>query len=285
MKYPILIGSQALKFYKKLKTQPSDWDFIDNRDKAYFLIDGHKIDIVNSEEQSEPTNKILFELGQKSKLIVDTPIGKAKVMPVELLKVLKLGSLPQNKLKHKKHLDLMKSVNLSTKLLKLADKRSEETKTRSKKQFFNKYKITRFFDHDELHTFLNKKPIYKTILKDEVNICPKKFNKLSLKNKKRLVYEEAFILGLERYLIPKVKQNELLVNYYCNQFFKVDSNDDVSVYWLNKLCLKNGLKDHPIWLQKWGYAHYNELLKGYKAWWIKSFDGLPEGFWARLLKE
>jgi hypothetical protein len=283
MKYPILIGSQALKHYVKLPTLPSDWDFIAQREKSYFRIDTHKIDIISSQEKSEPTNQILFDLAQKSTLIVDTPIGKAKVMPLELLKVLKLSSLPQNKTKHKKHLELMRKVKLNTSLLKIAKQRTLETKKRSKKQFFNKYKIPRFFDHDELHLFLNKTPAYKQILKDEVNIYSKKFNKLSLKNKKLVLFEEAFVLGLERYLVPKIRQNPFLVNYYANEFFKLDSNDNVGIYWLNKLCQPNGLKDHPIWLQKWAYKHYDELLSDYKAWWTKSFDKLPESFWKRLL--
>lgn len=285
MKYPILTGSQALQYYVKLATKPSDWDFINNQEKTFFSKDNQAIDIINSEEKLEPTNKTLFELSQKSKLIVDTPIGKAKVMPIELLKVMKISSLPQKKLKHKKHLDLLKEVKLNKDLIKLAKVRTFETENKIKKQFFNKYKVIRFFDHDELHLFVNKKPVYKSILDNSVKISKAKFLKLSFKKQKQVLLEEAFVLALERYLIPQVKNNFLLVNYLSNEFFKVDKNTDVSIYWLNKLCLPNGIKDHPVWLQKWSYAHYDELISELKPWWGKTFDNLPEEFWERLIND
>lgn len=286
--YPVLTGSQALKYYSKLKGRsPADWDFIMDHKKTFKKYNSrYFLDISDINDPLEKTNKIIYNKSQNGPLI-DTPIGKAVVIPLNLLKVMKLSSLKLNKIKNKNDLRLLKNIKLSRNDLSILKKREKETELKiilQKNKFFNKYKIKRFFEHDELHFFINKKPLFLKIMKDSVNLDKQLFNNLSKKNKKLVFWEEAFVLSLERYLIPNVRNHPMFIDNFCDSFFKVKRSSDIGFYWLNKLCSKNKLKDNPKFLEDYGSANYNYIIKGFENWWIKTFNRLDKKFWIKLLE-
>lgn len=65
--------------------------------------------------------------------------------------------------------------------------------------FFNNA-ISKKYDHDQLHTFINPTPTYLKVLKDgaEVEVDENKFNNLSFQEKLDLVREEVYVMAFER---------------------------------------------------------------------------------------
>lgn len=59
-------------------------------------------------------------------------------------------------------------------------------------------RVQRKVNHDDLHKVLNSTPTYQKIV-DGVTPDPGKFNQLSEQDKKELMYEEAFVLAIERF--------------------------------------------------------------------------------------
>lgn len=61
-------------------------------------------------------------------------------------------------------------------------------------------RVRRKIKHDELHTMLNPNPTYKKIINDEeVTPIPEKFQSLSEIDKMELMFEEAFVVAIERF--------------------------------------------------------------------------------------
>lgn len=284
MKLPVLTGSQALQYYGLLSGRiPADWDFI-VEDESWRR-DNKSLDLSFSDSSLEKSNKIIFEKSQGGQ-IVDTPLGKAVLVSLPLLKVMKIASLELNKIKNEQDLKMLTNIELSEEDNRLLIQRIEETKLKVKYQkelFFNKYEINRFFDHDELHLFVNPKPTYLLITKSAVDVDEELFNKLSLDDKKLVLWEEAFVLALERHLIPILRNRPMFADQICDEFFLVEKTSDPAVRFLNKLCENGKLKDHPKFLQEWGINNYSELIKGYSTWWSETFDNLDENFWIKIL--
>lgn len=67
----------------------------------------------------------------------------------------------------------------------------------SSEDFFNNA-LKCEYSHDYLHTLINPIPTYTKVLKGEVEVCEKKFNKLIFKEKCDLVREEVYIMSWER---------------------------------------------------------------------------------------
>lgn len=282
MKLPVLVGSQALLLHNRLEGRvPSDWDFI--AEKPTGIYKGN-VDISDANCINNPTNKYIYEKSQ-SGVTVKTPFGEAKLIPLSLLKLMKISSLPLNKFKNLKDLDQLLDVFLNEEEFAILELRKKETEVRvsaQKDSFFNKYDIERHIDHDKLHYFLNKTPVFLKTLKDSVTVSEDLFLKLTLEEKRRLIWEESFILALERFFIPNVIQFPMMVDVYCDQFYNCDKSTDPSLFHLNKLCNPNGLKDHPEFIQKWAYTNYNFIISGYKKWWEESFYNLDSEFWKIL---
>lgn len=60
-------------------------------------------------------------------------------------------------------------------------------------------RVQRKINHDDLHKLLNPNPTYQKMIVDGVTPDPYKFSQLSEQDKKELMYEEAFVLAIERF--------------------------------------------------------------------------------------
>lgn len=285
----VLIGSQALHHYGRLKNRiPYDWDLICSGTAKNLKVKEAVFDVISSESEDEPTNREIYEYCLKHGTEkITSPIGEILVAPIEILKVLKIASIPMEKEKHHWDLLLLQDVQLSTELQSLANRRTEETNKRVEKQkseFFNKYNVPRFFEHDRLHTFVAKVPAYKKVLKDnhQTDVDESKFLKLPLKNKKMVVWEECFVLALERILIPQVKGVPMFIEEFAERFQRVETSSDPALRWLSRFSIPGKIKDHPDWLAQWCHNHPNELMDGYAQWWEATVHKLPVQFWEEL---
>ena len=284
---PVVTGSQALHHYGLLKNRvPADWDLIAIHEKELINTPNVTLDISDANSEFERTNRIIFEKSQSGDKI-KSPLGEAVVIPLNLLKVMKLSSLPLNKVKNSFDLEQLNHIILSKEDLVLLAERTLETLKKielQKSKFFNRYAIPRFFYHDELHLFVSSNPVYKRVLDDQVNVSEERFNNLSDSDKVLLFWEESFVLALERYFIPNVRKFPMMIDSYCEEFFQVAMNSDPSFHWLNRLCAKGMLKDHPDFLAQWGIENYSLLTKDFAPWWSQTFDSIDKSFWQRLLK-
>lgn len=287
--YPVVIGSQALKYHKRLDREPSDWDLIVSGPKQFIKKQGFTLDLISSQNPLEPTNEVIFLYCQThGHGPINTPYGLALVAPLEIIKLLKLASLPLDKFKHQLDLKKLEDIVLPPSLEEVLQKRIKETEFKvlsQKDKFFNKYKVPRLIEHDELHLFISSSPMYLSILKDDssTEVSEEKFNKLPLNLKKELVLEEVFILSLERALIPQVRKAPQMVELLVEQFSKVSKTSDPSLYWLNRLAIVGKVKDHPDWLATWIANNYNFLTVNLDSWWNTKLEALPKTFWHKLL--
>ena len=286
-----VIGSQALNFYKKLKGRsPCDWDLLTPTLKKCKKVSGISIDCISSREEKEKTNLEIYNycVSHASEKMM-TPLGQALVAPIEILKVLKIGSLPIEKAKHQWDLSELDDVTLTPELEELARKREMETVNRiteQKSKFFNRYDIPRFFEHDRLHLFVSTSPAYLKILKNDhsVEVDEEKFKKISRGDQKEIIWEECFVLALERDLIPKVRSAPFMVETIVDDFFKIKTSESSALKWLGRLSVPGKLKDHPDWLAQWALTHQKELLNGFNSWWSKKIEHLSEDFWTQILE-
>jgi hypothetical protein len=285
----IVIGSQALHFYGRLKNRiPYDWDLISCLDAKNIKLNNTVYDIISTEDPNEKTNKAIYDYCLKHGTNkIKSPLGELVVAPLEILKVLKLASVPIEKEKHHWDLLQLKDVELSFELQELVHARTEETMKRvrsQKEEFFNKYNIPRYFDHDRLHTFVAKNPAYKQVLKPAhpTDVDPDKFLQLPLKKQKLIVWEECFVLSLERNLIPQVKGAPMFIENFVEQFTRVETSSDPAIRWLGRMAIVGKLKDHPDWLAMWIHDHSESLFDGYAKWWESKVNELPVQFWEEL---
>jgi hypothetical protein len=73
-------------------------------------------------------------------------------------------------------------------------------------EFFDDY-VNRKYSHDELHLIMNPHPIYERVKKDlsGAAISEELFRILPLSDQMEMIREEAYVLALERYIIPGLK--------------------------------------------------------------------------------
>jgi hypothetical protein len=289
-----LIGSRALHYYGRLyDREPADWDFLTfNEKRSYTDGNGYKIEFISSQDASSPTNWDLYKYClDHAKQQVYTPVtDPVFVAPLEVLKVLKLSCKDHlAKAKHTWDLNHMDDIKLDSFMIDVAVARELEVKHRVEKQkseFFNKYNITRYFEHDYLHTLIKDTPTYTKLLKDNhpVEIDQDKFNKACQEERIALIREECFILALERDFIPKVKKAPFLVRVFAKQFLQVEISSDPALLWLSRLSVPGRLKDHDEWAAKWAMKNYKDIANGFEQWWKESFERIPVEFWKELLK-
>jgi hypothetical protein len=287
-----VIGSQALRFYSRLAgREPMDWDLLTPATKSTKKIDKLLIDSIAANDPIDQTNWDLYDYCVKNKVHqMKTPIGLFWVAPIEVLKALKLGSIPMDKAKHRWDLDQLKDVELGSNLINIAMKRVIETNQKvesQKKLFFNKYEIPRFFQHDKLHRYIDENPAYLSILKEGSSVKPDKdkFNLLNLEEKKRVLWEECLVLALERELILQVRKAPYFVETLVIKFMNTDTSSSAALRWLSRLSIPGKLKDHPEWLAQWALDSHKDLFDGFRQWWNLKMECLPEEFWSELLAE
>lgn len=103
---------------------------------------------------------------------------------------------------------------------------------------FFKDRVRRKINHDDLHKMLNPSPTYKKIT-EKNNVEPSKNKYLSLSDydKKELLYEEAFVIAIERY----------------------SDNFDRKSYQISQKSLVTKL--HPVWIADEVILNWNKYLE------------------------
>lgn len=215
-----LIGSRALACHAPRNVQSKDWDLV---------LEGENI------RQSEgcdlaPEELCTLEVCRAfdTGLRVYTPYGEAKLPSLTALMLLKRSHLhrplgfeknirdyheiksicmPYDKMNHierARYDELLKKLTKQTKDL-YGDRVPSLRK--SKTEFFDDY-VTKVFEHDEIHaaTCYGDRPIFERLKTDSESVwCSKVlWNDLSKTDQVQAVQEEAFVIALERFIIPSL---------------------------------------------------------------------------------
>jgi hypothetical protein len=285
----VLIGSHALKHYGRLHgREPADWDVMSKATKQKIVYGGQVVEFSAANDPENATNAFLYLYSvYMADDEVETPAGKALVAPLEVLKVLKMSCANHmDKAKHAWDLKYLTDIKLPDVLNIVMHVRYGEIAERvkrQKEQFFNKYNIKRYLEHDRLHTFVNPVPTYTKALEDAVNISRERFLALSITDQVNVLREEALVLALERELIPQVVKHPSLAPVFYNKFAMVRTSADPAIRWLSRLSIPGKLKDHPDWLAIWAEEASDILLDGYETWWQEKLDQLSKEFWTEVL--
>jgi len=276
----VLIGSQALHIHRRLKHRDAyDWDFLTDEEMSQQPnLEIHSLNTKTSEQ--------LFEKSIKFNTIIKTPFGEAYLAPLEVLKVLKISSLPLKRHKHKIDLKELEDIQLSKEYTKIAEDRLLETKKRIEKDnFFHQYNIKRSFEHDYLHSLINPNPMYKKILNEDSSVIGSKakFLALSKENKRELILEEIFVFSLERNLIPQIQQSPTAIFAILEVFQNTKYSEAPFQLWLNRFATEDQVKRNPKYISKWIQENYAFFHHDIEIWWNTKTEMLPENFWKELL--
>lgn len=164
--------------------------------------------------------KILLDYGLKTVKLEDK-FTDIKLAPLEVLFSIKKSHIhyPLNFQKHIEDYSLIQrfmKLDLLEKITKIREKETEKRfgkiKTpsldKTKDDFFNDNVSNRTFIHDEIHQIMahQEKPMFEYIKEDTDSVkCSKdKFNSLKDTHKNMCVLEEAYVIALERILIPMI---------------------------------------------------------------------------------
>lgn len=283
----LLVGSHALAYYGRLKGRnPDDFDLLTTANAhGVRTIKGIKYDF-HSTTKDETTKKI-YELCQVMDLpSVSIPLwGEVKVAPLEILKVLKISSVPTDKAKHLWDLSSLEDILLNQDMIQLAKERLQETQDRLKKdKFFNQYDVFRIMDHDELHAYVNAVPSYLKIVENSVEPQKHKFESLTTEEKNRIVFEECLVLSLERWLIPKMVAIPQASEAFAQKFLSVEKSSDPALIWLSRLSIDSKVKDNPWWISAYICKNFESVHNFVKAHWEPTVQSLPPSFWTRVLE-
>lgn len=185
MRKNILIGSAAIKYhFPDFSRIPKDEDYIGNGKNIPGKIEFHENPIFDNYQHEIMLPNDLYTL-KMSHLFWDIKWEK-HIYDVQFLKskgcVLNLELFNQ----------LYEYWN------KLHGKNKRSDLTMSSDDFFNNALKT--YNHDELHLLINPVPMFTKVLKDgaEVDVCEKKFEKLTYEEKLELVREEVYVMAYER---------------------------------------------------------------------------------------
>lgn len=215
-----LTGSRALNFWYPehfpLKND-SDWDIVGN-------ISPSKEKLIDVAPDGLESSTICSYYSSDCE--IDTPAGKAYVLSPEGLMLFKRSHLhrPIDFQKHIRHYHFLKEkfpllianpvykyfLHERTVLTKVKYGDRTPKLNKSKKDFFDDY-VSKKYEHDEIHyaTCFGERPIYEELKTDDDKVwCSKdKWNQLPHEKKINCVAEEAFVIALERYIIPKLGNN------------------------------------------------------------------------------
>jgi hypothetical protein len=216
-----IIGSRALACHAPRNVEEKDWDFVLEGEA---LKQSQDCDLA---PQELCTLEVCRAFG--TGLTTDTPYGEAKLPSLTALMLIKRSHLhrPLGFEKNIRDYHEMKSIGISydrlnhierAKYDELLKKLTKQTKDlygdrvpslrKSKTEFFDDY-VTKVFDHDEIHlaTCYGPRPIFERLKPsgDESVWCDKSlWDGLSHQDKIRCVREEAFVISLERFIIPNL---------------------------------------------------------------------------------
>lgn len=228
----LLVGSTALEYWVPNVKLSSDVDIfvtkadhdkimnlsidkivIKNKTKAYYKIGDVNLDITIANDDSTLE---FIDLNQSMPIITYAGID-CHVASIESLLALKRSHRfwPINWFKTIRDYHALKSkIILSDDMIKLSDKRAGEKiqfKTKLNmlnSDFFDKSQqyVSRIYDHDSIHRAVAfyDTPLFEQCKNDKSKAMLDKslFDDLSFHDKCKLVQEEAFVIALERYIIP-----------------------------------------------------------------------------------
>lgn len=205
----------------------------------------------------------LLEVCQKYETgeTLESPIGTVKLIAPQGLMLIRRSHLhrslnfPKNIMiyhKFKEELGEIEDLSLLKKITKLNKDHFGDphpSLNKSKKDFFDDY-VTKYYEHDDIHkvTCYYDKPIYELLKDDDDKVwCSKsKFDLLPFEDKLKCVREEGFVIALERFIIPKMKNSEKFPPQH------------IAFEWsLNKICttLTSG------WFRDFAIDNYPEIMK------------------------
>lgn len=312
----ILIGSQALNYYKKLDRKLHDWDLlgtpdeIDKFNKTWgkylvkstdysfiYDINGKIVEVRNPATLDETDHILIkYSLGNPH---MDTFFGRVYIPSIQFLHDLKRATAEYIK-EPKHYYDLTfiiqnwgpgtsGNLDLDSEFYR---KRLQETKFRIEKSgkklydFFHKYHIPEYILHDRLHDMIADLldlniPTYKRITVAETDIAEDLFNKLTHEQKVNLMMEESLVLNLERWFIPQMIENG--INYKLIDHF-YNNNEAMPTYLILKHVNLKGLKGEKEYIVNFGKNNFFEIEK---AWIeakekIKAKGGFPSWFFQEL---
>jgi hypothetical protein len=216
-----IIGSRALACHASRNVEGKDWDFVLEGEA---LKQSEDCDLAPQDLCTLEVCRA-FDTGE----VEDTPYGEAKIPTLIGLMLLKRSHLHRPLGFEKNIRDYHEIKSLATQRCKWASwttetydrllkKLTKQTKDlygdrvpslrKSKTEFFDDY-VTKVFDHDEIHlaTCYGSRPIFERLKPqgDESVWCSKSlWDGLSHQDKIMCVREEAFVISLERFIIPNL---------------------------------------------------------------------------------
>lgn len=217
MKYPILIGSRALDYWgiNPGSNLESDWDII-----WYEPIEGYEVHLTQ-ELNNNDILSVFITSGVTNgpdgrKLVVLSPEGLCCLIYSHLHRDLKFDLQMMRYMALKKHIVRHRGFRgwvesekrfidrrISLTKEKYGDKTPSLMKTVD--DFFNDG-VSKRYDHDLIHKYVafEDEPMYRKLQADDRTVfCQENlWNKLTYIQKLRCVAEEAFVIAIERYIIP-----------------------------------------------------------------------------------
>lgn len=287
----IIIGSSAFRFYFRDFRRPQDIDLYVNSDwenpfsdfKTHganrLFANNFEIKVIREDFFSESDLTILSD---KNTDTLETEIGHIRVCSLELNCAIKIASSEHKNPKHKedlvflnRKLDLQKIEN---KYKSFIEQRKQEIfGRRLQKDFFNRFKIVRFLEHDYIHilaarSMYGSKPILEEIVRQETEVSRELFLSLPYKKQLRALLEESVVLALERNIL--IPSNDLF------------SNPRIFIYAIHQLNRLAGryqtVKDHPEWLIKWTNDNYDSIIEELKSLEDTTFDSVLSNTFSRI---
>ncbi len=214
-----------MSHFIKCDTEEKDWDVVlTDHERVSLAIDNHNRS--NSEKiDVSPPKLYSIQICEDfaSDIVVDTPVGRAMVLGPLGLMLLKRSHLHRT-LGFEKHIRHYHELRAFCSQLEKTDRyyellalRTKATKSlypdrtpslkKTKSDFFDDY-VTKVYDHDDLHyaTCYGLEPIYERLKTEQEMVwCSKAlWSLLEHEDKVKCVQEEAFVISLERFIIPQL---------------------------------------------------------------------------------
>lgn len=213
-----LTGSRAASHFIGCETAGKDWDVVLTDEERWDIEPSREIDIC-------PSKLFSLQICEEfaSDIVVDTPVGPATVLGPLGLMLLKRSHLHRTLgfEKHIRHYHELKAycsefekteryselLRLRTKATKALYPDRTPSLKKTKSDFFDDF-VTKVYEHDDIHyaTCYGSQPIYERLKTDNDLVwCSKSlWELLSHEDKVKCVQEEAFVITLERFIIPQL---------------------------------------------------------------------------------
>lgn len=228
----LLIGSRALNHHYPEHSKPIDWDYIATEEEVIKWGNDKCVEL----NRKMFTNMTLytakynndnyeFEIAEDNNSAIDyLKIIPHGIATPDILFSIKKSHIffPINFEKHIKEYHFLKSIIKEDSLKDITKKRYDETFNRfnlklpnlnkTVKEFVTESQniVKRIFDHDDIHKIVayGETPSYFKIQPDTTKVwCSKKlWNNLTERDKIEMVLEEAYVIALERKIIPMLFQ-------------------------------------------------------------------------------